>query len=80
MGDSEKSSWNGIPVISIKTLKEQYRESLVVIASKTYFSEIEGMLIESGFKNGQIIKKLSVIDKYATFHVPDAQGTLYYCL
>ena len=78
VGDNEKSSWNGIPVISIKTLKEQYRESLVVIASKTYFSEIEGMLLEKGFKSGQILKRLSVIDKYATFHVPYAPVTLYF--
>ena len=53
-------------------------ESLVIITTKAYFSEVEKMLIENGFRNEQILKRLSVMNKYATFHVPYAPVNLYF--
>ena len=78
--DDELGNWNDIPVISLKRMKEQKEEILIVIASRTYFEEINDLLIDNGFASSCIIKSLSAIDKYSNFVIPTIPSSLYYKL
>ena len=76
--DDKQENWNDIPVISLKKMKQQRQNSLIVIASRTYFEEINDMLLQNGFESSCIIKNLSVIDKYSNFVIPTIPSRLYY--
>lgn len=49
------STVRGVPVVSLEELRRNHKESLIVIATRTYASEIKDQLLENGFHWDRII-------------------------
>ena len=61
---------HGVPVITFNTLRSRYKKSIVFITTIKGLEPVYDQLIENGFENELIIKKPSLIQKYAHFLVP----------
>jgi len=48
-------SYRGLPIISFKELKERFKDSLIVIATKKYSRQLQKQLLENDFRSDQII-------------------------
>lgn len=62
---------NNIKVLSFKSLKDNYRDSIILITTKNYFGSIKRQLLDNGFSDKQIIGNLSFIEQYIDFALPE---------
>lgn len=61
---------NEVPVITFKTLKENHRNSLILITTKNYIEPIKKQLKENNFSENQVVESTLLIERYIDFAVP----------